>query len=601
VVVTLLVVVCHKASTYDHINTPYYKVVLTSSYEDGLEGVHLRNKKEQDRAMNEFVAGRLGAGEMGNGIQLDKMVKTQKKLQDKMWKQHGFDEYISELVSLNRSLPDRRDDWCKKPSSVGVLPADLPPTSIIVIFHNEAWSTLMRTIYSVINRSPDYLLVEIILVDDASTMEHLGQKLQDAVDAMDKVKLVRQKVREGLMRTRITGVKAAKAKVVTFLDSHIEATEGWLEPLLERVALNPKAVACPVIEEVNDKTFQYKFVTRDLEGVFYWNLDFGWKEVFQTNWAPYESAAMAGGLFTIDKDWFEHLGFYDEGMEVWGGENLELSFKVWMCGGIIEIVPCSRVGHIFRSFSPYKWRTDLKIPEYNYIRVADTWMDDYKYLYFDRLGNTGKSIQENLGNYGDVSSRKELREKLECKNFDWYLKNKLSSLGDTFIIGSGEIRNTHHQFCLDQQDRDENVGLEVLVFDCHGEKGNQYWYYRSDGRITRDFLCIGKKPSISKNTNDIELVPCDTDDIWAYNPQTGQLQHAPSGSCLRVTRSPLQLYLETCRPGATEQQWWFTNYDESGWHSNSEEEDYDTIDLDDDTLDLEEEVLDDKDNYRIEL
>ena len=44
----------------------------------------------------------------------------------------GFDEYISEhLVSLNRSLPDRRDDWCKE--NVLVDPAYLPSTSVILI------------------------------------------------------------------------------------------------------------------------------------------------------------------------------------------------------------------------------------------------------------------------------------------------------------------------------------------------------------------------------------------------------------------------------------------------------------------------------------
>ena len=123
---------------------------------------------------------------------------------------------------------------------------------------------------------------------------------------------------------------------------------------------------------------------------------------------------MAGGLFAIDKSYFFELGSYDPGLEIWGGENLELSFKVtnndctwmntcrlywvmvltmnvyrcyislkyeflsqiWMCGGNLEILPCSHVGHIFRATQPYKFpkgntQTFLR----NCVRVAEVWWD----------------------------------------------------------------------------------------------------------------------------------------------------------------------------------------------------------------------------------
>ena len=49
-----------------------------------------------------------------------------------------------------------------------IFESNLPRASIIMCFHNEAWTVLLRGIYSIINRTPSHLLEEVLLVDDFS-------------------------------------------------------------------------------------------------------------------------------------------------------------------------------------------------------------------------------------------------------------------------------------------------------------------------------------------------------------------------------------------------------------------------------------------------
>ncbi|GAA6108146.1 polypeptide N-acetylgalactosaminyltransferase 13 isoform X2 [Tachysurus ichikawai] len=552
----------------------YCKVVLTTSLVWVLVDVFLLlyfsecnkcdNRKERSllpalRAVMSRT--REGPGEMGKAVIVPK--EDQEKMKE-LFKINQFNLMASDMIALNRSLPDVRLDGCK----TKVHPDDLPNTSIVIVFHNEAWSTLLRTVHSVINRSPKHLLVEILLVDDASERDFLKKTLEDYVKTLEvPVRILRMEQRSGLIRARLRGAAATRGQVITFLDAHCECTMGWLEPLLARIKEDRKAVVCPIIDVISDETFEYMAGSDMTYGGFNWKLNFRWYPVPQREMdrrkgdrtLPVRTPTMAGGLFSIDRTYFDEIGTYDPGMDIWGGENLEISFRIWQCGGSLEIVTCSHVGHVFRKATPYSFPGGTgQVINKNNRRLAEVWMDEFKdFFYIISPADPEKFPVFCL-------SLKYIRALL-CVIYGGIICICCCALEEE----ANYIRNVETNQCVDNMGRKENE--RVGFFNCHGMGGNQVFSYTADKEIRTDDLCL----DVSRLNGPVIMLKChhmkgnqmfeyDAEYVgkWEYDFQKGTFLHIITQSCLTISRLEDGMYgptVEYC-DGSPLQSWVLRNY-----------------------------------------
>lgn len=70
-----------------------------------------------------------------------------------------------------------------------------------------------------------------------------------------------------------------------------------------------------------------------------------------------------------------------------------------MCGGSLEIIPCSVVGHIFRTRSPHSFPNGVDVIARNQVRLAEVWMDDYKKIFYNR-NKKAANIASEVGDIG---------------------------------------------------------------------------------------------------------------------------------------------------------------------------------------------------------
>ncbi|XP_070480419.1 polypeptide N-acetylgalactosaminyltransferase 18 isoform X6 [Equus przewalskii] len=424
----------------------------------------------------------------------------------KQFQYYGYNAYLSDRLPLDRPLPDLRPSGCRNLS----FPDSLPEVSIVFIFVNEALSVLLRSIHSAIERTPPHLLKEIILVDDNSSNEELKEKLTEYVDKVNGqkpgfIKVVRHSKQEGLIRSRVSGWRAATAPVVALFDAHVEFNVGWAEPVLTRIKENRKRIISPSFDNIKYDNFEIEEYPLAAQG-FDWELwcrylnppKAWWK--LENSTAPIRSPALIG-CFIVDRQYFQEIGLLDEGMEVYGGENVELG-------------------------------------------IRDSGID-----------------------IGDVTARKALRKQLQCKTFRWYLVSvypEMRMYSD--IIAYGVLQNSlKTDLCLDQGPDTENV---PIVYICHGMTP-QNVYYTSSGQIHVGVLSPTVDDDDNRCLVDVNsrprLIECSYAKAkrmklhWQFS-QGGPIQNRKSKRCLELQENSdsefgFQLVLQKC----SGQHWSITN------------------------------------------
>ncbi|XP_043546106.1 polypeptide N-acetylgalactosaminyltransferase 15-like isoform X2 [Chiloscyllium plagiosum] len=483
-------------------HSPLQLIPLDSFSADQFIVVTQRAARPQRRAYRLLRAAKRSqeAGESTRLLLLDPPPPADRRqLERQGLQRRGFNETVSESISLHRRLPEVRHPLCLQQE----YSQNLPTASIIICFHNEAWSTLLRTVNSVMDTAPKKFLKEIILVDDLSNQGHLKASLSEYVSKLDGVKLIRSNKRLGVIGGRLLGAARATGDVLIFMDSHCECHNGWLEPLLDRIAHDRTRVVSPVIDGIDWKTFQYYHSVDPQRGVFNWKLDFHWEPIpeYEQKWRtsptiPVQSPAVSGGVLAINRHYFQNVGAYDPGMLMWGTENVELSLRI--------AVP-------------------------------------------------------------DCMERLQLRKRLSCKHFHWFLTNiypELYLLEDkSGYFGAARQRfllyNVGTGYCASYETKWSTGGYPVALTQCNGH-GNQHFEYNNIreirfGAMVQFCIDVNNEQVILQNCRGNRL---ESQQQWDVQ-KSGEIIHVFTGKCIEAIKNgpSKDLFLRPCNKYTTQQLW----------------------------------------------
>lgn len=231
-----------------------------------------------------------------------------------------------------------------------------PEASIIVPCKNEG-SNVKMTVDSILAASPGDN-IEMIVVDDGSDdgcCHFLTESRRyHRITLLPSPGL-------GAARARNLGATAARGETLIFCDAHITVPEGWAETLLDTFKHPGVDAVSPAIGSMDNP-----------DAVGYGQT---WNGRLESLWLPPPGdmditavPLLPGGCLAVRAGAFRRVGGFDNGFIVWGYEDVELSFKLWLFGYRLYVNPSVKILHLFRKKHPYPVTMDHV--HYNLTRMA---------------------------------------------------------------------------------------------------------------------------------------------------------------------------------------------------------------------------------------
>jgi GT2 family glycosyltransferase len=224
---------------------------------------------------------------------------------------------------------------------------------------NEDPALLLRTRASI----PKDLEPGLLLLDDASDVP-----LQDAIFRSSPARMGASKIRNKGASLAL----AAGAEVLVFVDAHCVLEAGCIQTLANAAMDNPDALVTgdirPLDDPVNESAHGCGSALKS-------DMSIDWlppqtDRYYNNIILPYPVPICPGAMMAVKTGTFHSAlqGGFDEGIQMWGYEDVELSLRMWGVGGRVLCDPRAVLRHKFKK-GPALNATGAQF-FYNKVRVA---------------------------------------------------------------------------------------------------------------------------------------------------------------------------------------------------------------------------------------